>query len=570
MQQLQPNTTLQGGRYRILRTLGQGGFGITYLALQSGLERKVAVKEFFMKDLCGRDADSSRVTLGTEGSRETVGRFREKFLKEARNIASLSHPNIVRIIDVFEENGTAYYVMEYAEGGSLADKVRHEGALKEAEATRYILRVAEALGYVHQRKMNHLDVKPSNIMLNAEGEPVLIDFGLAKQYDAATDGQTSSTPVGISEGYAPKEQYKLGGVATFSPEADIYALGATFFKLLTGVTPPSALDVDEDGLPIEELAKRGVSDKAVAVISHAMQPRKKDRPKDVGAFIAALSASGQDEKPKTDKSDLTQHPEQANLAAEETQLQDSAPKPEQKNMAARTFTVKGVSFKMIHVQAGTFTMGATSEQEDPGSDEEPPHRVTLTDDYWMGETQVTQALWKAVMGSNPSEFKGDERPVECVSWEDCQDFIAKLNRITGKRFRLPTEAEWEYAARGGSKSRGYQYAGSNNLDEVAWYDRGVFKDLFTENRTHPVGQKQPNELGMYDMSGNVWEWCQDWYGSYSSSSQTDPTGPSRGSGRVLRGGSRFYFARGCRSSNRFNDSPGCRISSFGFRLVLSE
>lgn len=288
MQYLQAHSTLQGGKYRIERVLGQGGFGITYLAIQSGLERMVAIKEFFMKELCERDESTSHVTFGTEGSRETVNRFREKFLKEARNIARLKHPNIVSIFDIFEENGTAYYVMEYAENGSLADKVKREGYLTEPVATRYILQVAEALDYIHQQKMNHLDVKPANIMLNEKDETVLIDFGLSKQYDATTGNQTSTTPVGISEGYAPMEQYMQGGVGAFSPETDIYSLGATFYKLLTGVTPPNASFVNNEGLPTDELKAKGISQKAIAVICKAMEGRKRDRMKLVSSFVNGL------------------------------------------------------------------------------------------------------------------------------------------------------------------------------------------------------------------------------------------------------------------------------------------
>lgn len=293
MQHLLPGTTLQGDKYKIERVLGQGGFGITYLAIQSGLERKVAIKEFFMKELCERDESTSHVTLGTSGSAETVARFREKFLKEARNIARLDHPNIVSVIDVFEENGTAYYVMKYAENGSLSDKVKREGYLTEPMATRYILHVASALEYIHQQKMNHLDIKPANIMLNEKDEAVLIDFGLSKQYDAVTGNQTSTTPVGISHGYAPMEQYREGGVGEFSPETDIYALGATFFKLLTGAPPPSASDVNEDGVPIDELKAKGVSQKAIDVICKAMEGRKKDRMKEVSTFIANLKGADQ-------------------------------------------------------------------------------------------------------------------------------------------------------------------------------------------------------------------------------------------------------------------------------------
>ena len=224
------------------------------------------------------------------------------------------------------------------------------------------------------------------------------------------------------------------------------------------------------------------------------------------------------------------------------------------------FTVNGVSFEMVRVEGGTFRMCATSEQEDDAdSDEKPVHSVTLSS-YYIGKTEVTQALWQAVMGSNPSYFKGADLPVECVSWNDCQEFIQKLNRLTGRNFRLPTEAEWEFACRGGNKSNGYKYSGSNDIDNVAWYDG--------YSGAHPVGTKAPNELGIYDMSGNVWEWCSDWYADYTSYSQTDPTGPQSGSYRVSRGGSWISYARGCRSSYRLSYDPTYRCNSLGLRLAL--
>ncbi|MDD6164843.1 MAG: formylglycine-generating enzyme family protein [Bacteroidales bacterium] len=239
---------------------------------------------------------------------------------------------------------------------------------------------------------------------------------------------------------------------------------------------------------------------------------------------------------------------------------------EQKNKKftkpVETFTVKGVEFKMIRVEGGTFSMGATSEQTNYDNDEKPIHSVTLSD-YYMGETEVTQELWVAVMGSNPSYFKGNnQRPVENVSWYDCQEFIEKLNSLTGKQFRLPTEAEWEYAARGGKHSRGYKYSGSNNADEVAWYNGN------SGSKTHPVKTKNANELGLYDMSGNVYEWCNDWYGRYQSYSQTNPTGPSEGEYRVLRGGSWSSLDGSVRVSYRFNSTPGNRYGNYGLRLAL--
>ncbi|MGN1242561.1 MAG: formylglycine-generating enzyme family protein [Alloprevotella sp.] len=227
----------------------------------------------------------------------------------------------------------------------------------------------------------------------------------------------------------------------------------------------------------------------------------------------------------------------------------------------KVYTVNGVSFKMIAVKGGTFTMGATSEQTGAFSNESPTHSVTLSD-YYIGETEVTQELWTAVMGSNPSNFTGNmQRPVEKVSWNDCQTFISKLNELTGETFRLPTEAQWEYAARGGNQAQGRLYSGSNTIDDVAWYTSN------SSSTTHPVKTKAPNELGIYDMSGNVWEWCSDWYGSSSSAAQTDPTGPSTGSHRVLRGGSWSDNATHCRVAYRVSYTPASSISNLGLRLA---
>ena len=228
----------------------------------------------------------------------------------------------------------------------------------------------------------------------------------------------------------------------------------------------------------------------------------------------------------------------------------------------KTFTVNGVTFELLYVKGGTFTMGCTPEQNgDCNNDEKPTHSVTL-DDYYIGKFEVTQDLWTAVMGKNPSNKKGDNLPVENVSWNDAQDFIRQLNQMTGEHFSLPTEAQWEYAARGGSKSKGYKFSGGNILGNVAWYADN------SASTPHQVGTKDPNELGLYDMSGNVWEWCYDLYGNYSSESQNNPTGPTSGSVRVLRGGSWSYFAGLARVSYRLYGQPGSRFSGRGFRLVL--
>lgn len=293
MQELYSGALLQGGKYKIEYMLGQGGFGITYRALMKGavsgslggmtVNVPVVVKEFFMKDFCMRVDGSTYVSVPSTGFKEQTDRYRQKFIKEAKNIASLSHPNIVKVIDVFEENGTVYYVMEYLEGDSLR-QLMENGPLPEQQAVAYIRQIGDALRYMHDEKhLCHLDVKPSNIMLNAEGMAMLIDFGISKSYDEKGN-ETSSTPVGLTKGYAPLEQYQ-NALHEFSPVTDIYSLGATLLALLTGETPPEAADVFENGIGAQPA---GISTKTWQAIQAAMTPHRKSRPQTVAAFLDIL------------------------------------------------------------------------------------------------------------------------------------------------------------------------------------------------------------------------------------------------------------------------------------------
>ena len=605
---------LMGGKYRIVRKLGQGGFGITYLAEHVELEKRVAIKEFFFGQYCERDSDTSSVTVPTAGNRELVEKFRRKFVKEAKLIASkLSHPSIVRVSDVFSENGTSYYVMDYIDGCSLADIINERGRMGETEAIGIIDSVGKALEFVHSRNINHLDIKPGNIMVEAEtGNVVLIDFGVAKQYDAETGEATTTTPVARSRGYAPPEQYKPGGVGSFTPESDIYALGATLYKMVTGTTPPDAMEVAAQGgiPPLPD----SISAPVRRAITAAMQTAKKDRPHTVAEFLGILHGKAVGEETEVDKEKRKQDDIEVividdgrggkgnndnnggNAERERDDQSVRKPQPEpqpqrrkwlQWAVAAGVAVVAFVAImlfrhepvnpgpdsipkpnlslpeiEMVYVPGGMFTMGATSEQEsDAYDDEKPAHSVTLSG-YYIGKYEVTQAQWKAVMGSNPSHFKGDNLPVELVSWDDVQTFIKKLNQMTGKSYRLPTEAEWEYAARGGSNSSGYKYSGSDNIHSVAWYS------VNSDDTTHPVGRNTPNELGIYDMSGNVYEWCHDWSGSYSSASQRNPQGPASGSFHVYRGGGWSHYDRDCRVSRRSYGKPDSRFDYLGFRLAL--
>ena len=637
---LLPGTMLRGKKrdYRIDRVLGQGTFGITYLAYTKVTvdgdlgklqpEIPVAVKEFFMGDINGREGS----TVTTGGSGELFDKYRHKFARESANLANLNHANIVKVVETFEANGTSYYVMEYCGGGSLDARIAECGGLPQGEALRYFGQIAEALSYMHSRRMLHLDLKPGNVMLRTGGEAVLIDFGLSKQFTDDGEPESSTTIGGGTPGYASLEQANYNeddSESKLPVTMDVYSLGATLYKMLTGKRPPVASDVLAR-FPEQPLRDHGVSDDVIAAIRHAMQPIPANRYQSVAAFAAALDCASEateavdreeepevvlvddgrqpvaepqphtpaaaparanqerheypepepepeqprrkwlpwvvgvavaaiafvavmllqpkpqpaievpedlitavaqsdtvlaDEQPVQQVAQQPQKPEpqrpvqqeaveQPQPTRPESQQTQQQPEPQQAQQQPQrpvqqpepepepTPTPeperpqhKLPDIAMVYVSGGTFTMGATSEQGSDAYDwEKPAHSVTLSG-YYIGKYEVTQELWKAVMGSNPSRFKGDNLPVEQVSWDDVQEFLRKLNAMTGKRYRLPTEAEWEFAARGGNSSRGYKYSGSNSLGSVAWYYDN------SGSRTHAVGTKSPNELGIYDMSG---------------------------------------------------------------------
>lgn len=283
---LRPGTTLYNGDYRIISVIGRGGFGITYLAENVSLGKRVAIKEFFPSGMYERDEISGYASLGSSDNRLMSDKLKAKFLKEARRIASLDHESIVRVTAAFEENGTAYYVMDLIDGSDLHTIIKESGPLPVPRAVYYITQVGKALEYLHSLRINHLDVKPANILINPKTDKVvLIDFGLSKQYDSGGH-QTSTTPVGISEGYAPIEQYKTGGVQEFSAQTDVYSLAATLYYLLTGQRPPSANDLVEEELTFPSSIPANVR----AAITRAMSTRRSDRYKTVGDFLAAITA----------------------------------------------------------------------------------------------------------------------------------------------------------------------------------------------------------------------------------------------------------------------------------------
>ena len=324
---LKSGAHLQGGRYRIISTLGRGGFGITYLAEHTMTRRRVCIKEYFPKDYYRRNEDATSIALSSDGFAESMNRYKAKFVKEAQTIATFSHPNIVPIHDAFEENDTAYYVMEYVEGGSLSDIVKGNGALDEATAVDYVRQIASALSYIHERRVMHLDIKPGNIMLRTSDErAMLIDFGLSKHYN--DDGeQTSTTPVGISHGYAPFEQYKDGGVSIFSPATDIYSLGATLYYLVTGSVPPSATDIAKGGINTPTNLSPGVQ----RAIKEAMNYWREDRPQSIDEFLKLLDDEPEVVTPVAENTIIDVEPkhddESTIIDVEPKQIAQPAPQP---------------------------------------------------------------------------------------------------------------------------------------------------------------------------------------------------------------------------------------------------
>ena len=635
--QMLPIGAVLDNRYRIIKYLASGGFGNTYVAEDNRLGGEVAIKEFFMRGTNHRSEDGTTVDVSNAENQALFDSQLGKFKREAARIFKLRNDHIIHVFDLFDANGTSYYVMDLVKGTSLSAVV-HEHPMPEAEARDAILQVLDALKAIHANGLYHLDIKPGNIMRDADGHCTLIDFGASKQLTADERSTYSSSTMAYTPGYAAIEQIAQQ-TKNIGPWTDLYALGATFYCLLTGNRPPEveADDMAPDGRQFPYPDE--VSVQSRRAIAAMMNPSRRLRPQNADEVIALLEddatmvlpgkvkpqESVEEEtqvlgaRPDAPAGDDTIRLPAQNLPPSLGNVENSPIYDEEEEHSSKTFiyvllfaglaglfvwyynsrpqekeapaaavtespasvelaapaeeeikeeepkfdpVIQNLIDNMVDVSGGTFTMGATSEQgEDALDDEYPTHRVTLSS-FSIGRYEVTQEEWKAVMGSNPSEFKGAKRPVENVSWDDCQKFIRKLNEMTGKNFRLPTEAEWEFAARGGNHSRGYKYAGGNSIGSVAWYDEN------SGEQTHNVGTKSPNELGLYDMAGNVWEWCRDWYGDYSLSSQSNPKGPSSDSFRVIRGGSWTGVDGSCRVTYRDCLTPDFSGYSLGFRLAL--
>ena len=606
------------GHYRILGLLGRGGMAAVYRAEDERLEREVALKvlppEFAW--------DPDRV---------------ERFEREVRAAAKLTHPNIVTVHEFGREGEQPFYTMALMRGGDLKARIRAhpEGMLPE-EARGIALAVTRALAYAHGEGFVHRDVKPENVLFGQDGAPQLTDFGIARAMSSGTRMTATGMSIG-SPHYMSPEQAR-GQVV--DGRSDVYSLGVVLYEMLTGRAPfdaadtfavayshindpvpalpghlagwqplldrllakspedrygsareltealasgalPTASDIQAGAVPEASLAPPGtrvisrardagrtavakefVPDRAV----EAGRPRHGSLAVAAGAALALgvvgilyfTSREGPDRLSSGDGGDTAGvgTGRSANSSppagSGDRNRREAASDP----LAGASRVFDGMEF--VWIPPGEFRMGSTSSEAD--RDERTVTRVRISRGFWLGKHEVTQSEWESVMGSNPSRFSdcGGDCPAERVSWEDVQEFTGRLNGREGRDvYRLPTEAEWEYAARAGTTGDRY-----GSLDSIAWWREN------SGGRTHPVGGKSANAWGLHDMLGNVWEWVQDRSGaSYPGLTVTDPRGPGSGSGRVRRGGSWGNSARIARASNRSSIDPGFRLIYLGFRLL---
>ena len=569
--ELQSGTTLCDGKYTIEAKIGEGGFGITYKAIQNGLNRVVCIKEYFPAGKCTRATKKN--TVFVQGTSEQVfEKYRQAFVREAKMLATLHHPNIVEVLDVFDENNTSYMVMTFVKGKSLQQIVEVRGKLPYPETVNYIAQITNAVGYIHDHHILHRDIKPDNIMITADFKAILIDFGSAREFEQdKTQVHTSM----LTHGYAPTEQYTAN--SRKGSYTDIYAIGATFYFVLTGQVPMESAARLTEQMPSPKDLVPEIPEEANRTILKAMQLKAENRHQTVHEFMDDIrnvkpsvlvdeTIGGSPQQPTSKRTWYIISALGCFVALLIGYFlwgrNGSELVEENKPQEIKTYSFISIyDYPMVKVDGGTFIMGSNQTDEDDCL----PHTVTLSD-FYIGQFEVSQGFWTKIMNDNPSEYQDvddiNNFPVENVSFEEVQVFINKLNNKTGKSFSLPTEAQWEFAARGGDQSKGTNFAGSQYPNNI-WFDKN-----------NPVMLKFPpsvNELGIYQMSGNVAEWCLDYYNRmfYAQSNKSkNPLDTKTNNSRVVRGGSfddtdPEYVTVYYRNSS--NDAAGY----IGFRLVVN-
>jgi len=576
------------GVYKILGQVGKGGMGVVYMAKDMALGRMAALK--FLPAALAEDPQMV-----------------ERFGREARAAASLNHPNIVTIYGTGRHETGYFIAMELVEGESLTALMKEEGRFDPKKALEIIGQVTDALVASHAHQIVHRDIKPENIMVDASGRVRVMDFGLAwagfETTRLTSTGMTMGTPQ-----YMSPEQWADSRV---DERSDIYSLGVVFFEMLAGRLPfgantPVGLMRKVVDQPAPSLSEVGVE--VAWGLSEIVNKMLAKKPEDRFASAAALREQlghFSEELAQADRglsgfsapgSELllerfdheSEELKQASLARiEHTVEARQAHEQESPVQHRRRFVLAGLAAGVLAAAAvwllygvasrnglyasvfldedfvwiapGTFDMGSP-ENEAGRKDDEIRHPVTLTNGFWMSKYEVTQQQWAVVMGENPSFLRGEDRPIENVSWDDVQRFLDRLNGSEGTDFRLPTEAEWEYACRAGSSAAYCFGAVEARLAEFGWYAEN------SDGQTHAVGQKKPNAWGLYDMHGNVTEWCQDWASVYDPGGAVDPTGPEWGTRRVGRGGSFAVVSEKCRAADRSAADPANRGADLGFRV----
>ncbi|MCT7981054.1 bifunctional serine/threonine-protein kinase/formylglycine-generating enzyme family protein [Laspinema olomoucense] len=559
--------TLQNGKLVIEHVLGQGGFGITYKAIHRGFNAPVVIK-----------TPNAHLRKDPE-----YPKYVKRFIREAQTLAKLEqnpHPNIVRVKDLFEEGDAHCLVMEFIDGTTLSDYVQQRGPLSEAEALRYIRPIADALVRVHGVGLVHRDVTPRNIMLRDNGQPVLIDFGISGEIVP----QAMSSKMFGSRDFAPYEQLIKGDR---NPTVDIYTLAASLYYLITGQLPQDCLSRKVDDEPLiapKDLVS--VSQPINDAILTGMELLPKNRPASMAAFLGLLSPAPAPVPEKIYHYEIITLNQQGEIAQRQ--------KGQNRGILETTL---GLNLEMVVIPAGAFLMGSPENEAERDSDESPQHRVTLPE-FLMSRTAITQAQWRIVaqlpqvmrsLEPDPAHFKGNNNPVEQVSWEDCIEFCLRLNQATGQPYRLPSEAEWEYACRAGTTTP-YHF-GPTLSPQVANYhgnyNYGQGKKGEYREKTISVGSlNAPNAWGLHDMHGNVYEWClDDWHDSYEGA-PTDGRAWIKNDNhsqsnmdwlkdllnkesitKLLRGGSWDYYPRFCRCAYRNNYPRDVKDNYLGFRVV---
>ncbi|MBD2312078.1 SUMF1/EgtB/PvdO family nonheme iron enzyme [Desertifilum sp. FACHB-1129] len=584
--------TVLRNRYKLLKTLGSGGFGDTYLATDQDLPTH---PHCVVKHLKPKDSNP-----------EILVDARRLFETEAKILHRLgnAHDRIPKLFAFFEENGEFYLVQEYIDGQDLGKELLPGKRLSESEVTRLLEDILSVLKVAHENNVIHRDIKPANLMRRKDGRIVLIDFGAVKQINqlaTSANGQTSLTVAIGSPGYMPSEQ----GIGKPKLASDIYAVGMLGIQALTGIYPKLLPEDSQTGEIVwrnQAQVSHNLARFLEKMVRYDFRQRYLNAAEALKAFLETVvgsspapSASSHTVQPPPTPVNLSPLPPTEPFFVEPVQPPVAPILPKTQRLAKFTVVTvdkqgkvtnrsqaqlpmatedlgNGITLTMVAIPGGRFLMGSPETEAERDSDENPQHWVTVPA-FYMGQYAVTQAQYQAVMGNNPSRFQGSDRPVERVSWNDAVEFCHKLSQRTGQRYRLPSEAEWEYACRAGTTTP--FHFGETITPDLVNYDGNYSYDKAPigkyRQETTPVGHfGVANAFGLYDMHGNVWEWCQDvWHKNYHGAPTDGRAWESGGdlSSRLLRGGSWGYFARSCRSASRYRGASGFRYNGIGFRVV---